>query len=87
MTSEIAIGIVVFTVIACAIGLATGWYGVLYLGLALIVAVISIHLFSRKSVLSKFAGVVLNTDLIYRILMPRKYARAIRELREKERRK
>ncbi len=84
MTKQAAIGVVVLTIIVCVTGLATGWYGVIYLGLALVVTVLSIHLFTRKAVLSKSAAVVLNTDIIYKILMPRKYRKAIRELQEKE---
>ena len=86
MTKEAAIGVVVLTAIVSVIGLAAGWYGVIYLGLALLVAILSIHLFTRKAVLSKSAAMVLNTDLIYKILMPRKYRKAIRELQEKEQR-
>ena len=83
MTREAAVGVAVLTGIVCAIGLATGWYGLLYLGLALVIAVISIRLFTGSS-FSKSAAVVLNTDLIYKILMPRKYKRAIGKLRDKE---
>lgn len=72
------------TGVICAVGLATGWYGLFYLGLTLVVAIISMHLFARKSALSKLAAVVMNTDLIYKILMPRKYRKAIRDLRDKE---
>ncbi|WP_134081330.1 hypothetical protein [Thiohalophilus thiocyanatoxydans] len=84
INKETIIGVVVFLVAFGAIAAATGLYGVIYIGLAFVLAVISINLFSRKSVLAKTGAVVLNTDLIYKVLMPRKYKSAIKELKEKD---
>ena len=72
--------LIVFAVIGTVIGI----HGFFYLGLALIIAIISINLFSRKSVAARTSAVVLNTDLIYKILMPSKYRKAIKELESKE---
>lgn len=84
INKETAIGILVFFVAFGAIAAVTGVYGVIYVGLAFVFAVISVSLFSRKSVLAKTGAVVLNTDLIYKILMPRKYKNEITALKEKE---
>ena len=84
MNNEITIGLLVILIILGVIAAVTGIYGVIYLGLVFVIAVISINLFSRKSTLSKTGAVILNTDIIYKILMPKKYKKAIRELEEKE---
>lgn len=84
MNKEALIGAAVILLIFAAVAAATGIYGIIYLGLAFVVAVISINLFSRKSAVVKTGAVILNTDLIYKILMPKKYKKAIEELDKKE---
>ena len=81
---EALVGFTIVLAMFAIIAAVTGIYGVLYLSLAFIVAIISINLFSRKSVAAKTGAVILNTDLIYKILMPRKYKRAIRKLEERK---
>lgn len=84
MNKETIVGVAVILVIFGVIAGVTGLYGVFYIGLAFIVAMISIFLFSRKSAVAKTGAVILNTDLIYKILMPKKYKSEIKELEEKE---
>ena len=76
----IALTIFVFGVIAAV----TGVYGIIYIGLAFIIVIVSINLFTRNSAAAKAGAVILNTDLIYKILMPRRHKKAIRALKEKE---
>lgn len=71
-------------IIIGVIAMVTELYGILYLGITFIVTIISINLFTRKSIGAKTGAVILNTDLIYKILMPNKYKKAIRELEDSE---
>jgi len=84
ISKETIIGILVVFTILGIIAAATGLYGVVYIGVAFVIAIVSINLFSRKSAVAKTGAVILNTDLIYKILMPRKYRKAIEDLKEKE---
>ena len=83
-TKETIIGATIVIIVFAVIGAATGVYGIFYIGLAFIVAIFSINIFSRKSVTAKTGAVVINTDLIYKILIPKKYKKAIKELANKE---
>lgn len=85
IAKEAAIGIVALLAILGAIAASTGAYGLLYIGFAFVIAVISINLFSRKSKLAKAGAVILNTDLLFKLLMPKQYKKRIRELEERER--
>jgi len=84
INKEIIIGIIVTLSAFALIAALTGIYGILYIGLGFVVVIISLNLFSRKSLAAKTGAVVINTDLIYKILMPRKYKKGIKELEEKE---
>ena len=84
INKEIIIGIIVTLSALTIIAVSTGLYGILYLGLSFVVVIISINLFSRKSLVAKTSAVILNTDLIYKILMPKKYKKEIKDLEEKE---
>ena len=84
MNKEAIVGLAVVLVILGIIVTVTGTYGIIVLGITFILAVISINLFSRKSVATKIGAVIVNTDLIYKMLMPRKHKKAIKELEEKE---
>ncbi len=81
---EIIVGITVVLTVLIIITVATGIYGVLYIGVGIIVAIISINLFSNKSTLSKTTAVIINTDIIYKILMPNKFKKEIDKLKENE---
>jgi hypothetical protein len=81
---EVIIGIIVTLSVFATIAFYTGIDGILYLGISLIIVILSLNLFSRKSLAAKTSAVVINTDLIYKILMPRKYKNKIKELEEKE---
>ena len=84
INKEAIVGIIVTLSVFAAIAFFTGIDGILYLGISLIVVIVSLNLFSRKSLVAKTSAVVINTDLIYKILIPRKYKREIKELEEKE---
>ena len=84
INKEIIIGIIVTLSALTIIAVSTGLYGILYLGLSFVVVIISINLFSRKSLVAKTSAVILNTDLMYKILMPKKYKKEIKDLEEKE---
>lgn len=84
ISKEAIIGIMTVLVIVGAIAAATGIYGILYLGIAYVLAVLSIKLFFRKSIPSKVGAIILNADIAYKILMPSRYKKAIKELERKE---
>jgi hypothetical protein len=84
LNKETLVGIAAMLVIVGTIATATGWYGILYLGFAYVLVVISLKLFFRKSIAAKTGAVILNTDIAYKILMPSKYKKAVKELRQKE---
>lgn len=81
---EALIGIAATLLILGTIATATGWYGILYLGFAYVLVVISLKQFFRKSIAAKTGAVILNTDIVYKILMPSKYRKAVKELGQKE---
>ena len=82
INNEITIGIIVTLGVLALVTYLTGIYGILYIGLAFIVVIISLNLFSKKSLVAKTFAVILNTDLIYKILMPKRYKNEIKELKE-----
>ena len=84
INKEAIIGIIVTLSAFAIVAALTGIYGILYIGIGFIIVVVSLNLFSRKSLAAKTSAVVINTDLIYKILMPRKYKKEIKELEEKE---
>ena len=84
INKEFVIGIIVTLSAFAIVAALTGIYGILYLGFMFVAVVITLNLFFRKSLVSKTTAVVLNTDIIYKILMPKKYKNAIKELEEKE---
>jgi len=84
INKEIIIGIVVTLSAFALISVLTGIYGIFYLGFMFVAVTITLNLFFKKSLIAKTTAVVLNTDIIYKILMPKKYKNAIKELEEKE---
>ncbi len=84
ISKEAVVGIFVTLIAVGALAFATGIYGILYVGFAFVFMVVSIKLFFRKSVASKAGAVIINPDIAYKILMPSKYKKAIKELSENE---
>jgi len=81
---EVLVGILVTLIICTVIAAITGTYGLIFIGISFVVVIISINLISKKSVAAKTSAVILNTDLIYKILMPQKYKKELKSLQEKE---
>jgi len=84
INKEAIIGIIVTISIFAIIAALTGIYGILYLGLGLVAAVISLNLFFRNSIVAKTSAVVISPSIIYKVLMPNKYKKELKELEEKE---
>jgi len=84
INKEATIGIIVTISIFAIIAALTGIYGIFYVGVGFVITVVSLNLFSRKSLTAKTSAVIINTDLIYKILMPKKYKNEIKELEKKE---
>ena len=84
INNEAIIGIIVTLCAFVIIAALTGVYGVLYIGLVIIAVAITLNLFFKKSLAAKATAVILNTDILYKLLMPKKYKNAIKELEEKE---
>jgi len=84
MNKEALIGLIVVILVMAVILAVTGTYGILYIGLLAIFTLVSIKLFMQKSSLSKISAVIINTEILYKFLMPKKYKQAIKELKAKE---
>ena len=83
MNKEAAIGLVVLLLVIVLVTSMTGLYGILYIGLALVFTVISVSLFTKKSVSAKTGAILLNPAILFKALLPKKYKKAIKELNEK----
>jgi len=84
MKKEVLLGILITLIICTVIAAITGIYGLIFIGISFVVVIISLNLISKKSVAAKTSAVILNTDLIYKILMPQKYKKELKTLQEKE---
>jgi len=84
MNKEALIGLIVVIMAIAVISAVTGTYGILYIGLLTLFTLVSIKLFMQKTSLSKISAVIINTEILYKFLMPKKYKQAIKELKAKE---
>ena len=84
MNKETTIGLIAVLVIISVVETVTGIYGFVYLGLALLISVVSMYLFARKSMSAKTTAIALNPNILYKFLLPKKYKKAIKELSENE---
>ena len=81
---EIVAGLIFLLCASIGIFLATGWFGLLAVIVTIILAQLALLLFNRKSFLAKSGGVILYSDLLFKLLVPRSTRRAIQELEEAE---
>lgn len=84
ISKEAIVGMLVTLIAVGVLAIATGIYGILYVGFAFIFMVVSIKLFFRKSIASKVGAVIINPDIAYKLFMPSKYKKAIKELADNE---
>jgi len=84
MNKESLIGLIIIFLAVVIISALTGTYGIIYIGLLVFFALISIKLFIKKSPLSKISAVIINNDILYKLLMPNNYKQEINNLKEKE---
>jgi len=77
---EISVGILFLIVALLSISLASGIDGFIDISIVAALATLSLYLFFKRSLYAKISAVIINTALIYKILMPWKYRKAIREL-------
>jgi len=82
MNKEAVIGSIVALLVIILVASITGLYGVLYIGVALLFTIISISLFTKKSVSAKAGAVILNPSILFKVLLPNKYKKAIEELND-----
>ncbi len=83
ISKEAIAGVAIIIVIMVVVFATTGIYGLAYIGIAFVLVIISINLFSRKSIRAKTGAVIINPDLIFKILLPKKYKKAIKDLEKK----
>jgi len=66
--------------------LVGGTIGLIRIGVAILLAWIALYLLNKKSIIARTGAMILNPDLLVKLLMPRKYRNAIQELEKTEKR-
>ena len=86
-TKELIAGSAFLLVAAFVVWLATGWWGLAFMVIMTLSTWFILYLFNKKSLVAKTGAVILNTDLLVKLLMPKSSRNAIRELEEAEKKK
>lgn len=81
---EAIVGLIAFSIIVLIIYLTLDWFFLIYFSILLLLAAIAIYLFSKKSLISKTGAIILNHDILFKILMPSKYRKQIKEINKQE---
>jgi len=81
---EFIAGIVFILLVVLMVWLAGGATGLMRIGIAVLLAWIALYLLNKKSLVAKTGAMILNPDLLVKLLMPRKYRNAIEELEKTE---
>ena len=82
--NETIVGILVFITILLVIYATFDLEFLIYFIIMFIFASIAIRLYTKKSLLAKTGAILIYNDLLFKLLMPRKYKKEITKLEEKE---
>lgn len=85
MNKELIVGISVVIMVIAVIAYISGIYGLIYVGLTLVVGLFALFLFTRDSKLAKVGAVMVFPEILTKLLMPRKTKQAIKDLEKKGR--
>ena len=81
---EAFVGFFSFSIIVLIIYFTLDWFFLIYFLILLIFTAIAIYLFSKKSLFAKTGAIILNHDILFKVLMPRKYRIQIKEIDQQE---
>jgi len=81
---SLIVGIIVVASIALLIAIVSGAYGLMYVGLTLLIGSVAIYLTSRRSKVAKLGGYILIPEFLIKLIRPRGVSASIEELRKKE---
>lgn len=84
LSREFIAGIIFILLAVLLVWWIGGKFGLLRVGITVLVAWVALYLLNKRSILSKTGAMILKPDLLVRFLMPRKYREAIKELEETE---
>ena len=87
VTREFVVGLIVLACTVAGILLAAGWFGVIAILAMVVLARIALHLIGKKPLLAKSGDVIVYSDMLFKLLMPRSSRIAIQELEETEKQK
>jgi hypothetical protein len=81
---EFIAGLLFIFLSALVIWLVGGLHGLLRVVVAILIAWLCLYLLNRKSLLPKAGAMILSPDLLVKLLMPRSYRKAIKDLEKAE---
>ncbi|MEJ2398783.1 MAG: hypothetical protein P8Z67_11220, partial [Gammaproteobacteria bacterium] len=84
MNKELIVGISVVIAVVAIVAYVSGIYGLIYVGLTLVVGLFALFLFTRNSKVAKVGAVIVFPEILTKLLMPKKSKLAIKDLEEKE---
>lgn len=87
VTREFVAGSILLLCAVAGIYLAAGGFGLITVLVMVILARIALHLFNKKSLRAKTGGVIIYSDLLFKLLMPKTSRVAIQELEKTENQK
>lgn len=84
MNKELLVGISVVIAMITVVGYVSGIYGLIYVGLTIVVGLFALFLFSRQSKVAKFGAVLVFPEIVTKLLMPKSTKQAIKNLEKNE---
>jgi len=81
---EFIAGIVFILLAVLLVWLAGGTIGLTRIVIAILVVWVALYLLNKKSTIGRTGAMILNADLLVKLLMPGKYRSAIQELKKTE---
>lgn len=84
MNKELLVGISVVIAMITVVGYVSGIYGLIYVGLTIVVGLFALFLFSRQSKVAKFGAVLVFPEIVTKLLMPKSTKQAIKDLEKNE---
>ena len=80
---ETIVGVIAFLAFLLVIHFVLGLDFLIYFSLVFLVAVVAMHLFYKKSLIAKTGAIIIYNDLLFKLLIPKKYKKQIMGLKEK----
>ena len=74
---ETIVGVIAFLAFLLIIHFALGLDFLIYFTLVFLIAIVAMHLFYKKSLIAKTGAIIIYNDLLFKLLMPKKYKKQI----------